>query len=220
MVALTTPGGAVAQTITGYAVGYVDGDETGLGLLGAQVRRGGLGWQPVGSLEGYVLGFPGALGEQTTLWSISPGAGIHYAAEDGAFSARGSYQFVMDEAEDAPFFAGGQSGPAATVQGQYWGATPIVEGLATYNFSSSFLWTQAQAYLPIFPVPPGSIDLGAEYVFQGDLDDEDTRAQLVGPLVRWATGTGAFVFLSGGLKNNLGPAENTWYGRAAVVVEM
>ena len=210
-----------AQTITGYAVGYVDGDETGLGLLGAQVRPGGLGLQPVGSLEAFVVGYPGPLDEQTSLWSISPGAGIHYAAENGAFSARGGYQFVLDDdTEDSPFFAGGESGPFATVQGQYWGITPIVEGLATYNFVSSFLWTQAQAYVPLFPVPPGSIDVGAEYVFQGDLDDDDSHAQLIGPLVRWATGTGAFVFLSGGWKNNLGPADNTWYGRATVVVEV
>lgn len=206
--------------ITGFAVGYADGDETGLGLLGFQVRPGGFGLQPVGSLEGFVLGFPGPLGERTTVWSVSPGVGLHYAGQDGAFGARASYQFVLDGAQDAPFFAGGESGPAATVQGQYWGAGPVVEGLATYNFTSRFLWTQAQAYVPVFAVPPGSIDLGAEYVFQGDLDDENTRAQLIGPLVRWATGTGSWVFLSGGLKNNLGPADNTWYGRAAVVVEM
>lgn len=217
----SAPEALESQTITGYAVGYVDGDETGLGLLGAQVRPGGFGLQPVGSLEAFVLGYPGPLDEQTSLWSISPGAGIHYAAPNGAFSARGGYQFVLDEEiEDAPFFAGGESGPFVTVQGQYWGMTPIVEALANYNFTSSFLWTQAQAYLPVFPVPPGSIDLGAEYIFQGDLDDDDSRAQLFGPLVRWATGTGAFVFVSGGMKNNLGPADNTWYGRATVVVEV
>lgn len=206
--------------ITGYAVGYVDGDETGVGVLGAQVRPGGFGLQPVGSIEGLVVGYPDAFGAQTSLWAISPGAGIHYAALDGAFSARGGYQFIFDEDVGSPFFAGGESGPFVTLQGQYWGITPIVEGLVNYNFTSSFLWSQAQAYVPIFPVPPGSIDLGAEFVYQGDLDDEDTHAQLIGPLVRWATGSGAFVFFSGGLKNNLGPADNTWYGRATVVVEL
>ena len=216
---LTAASPAEAQVITGYAVGYADGDETGLGLLGAQIRRGGFGWQPVGTLEGFVVGFPNALGEQTSIWSVSPGAGVHYAAPTGAFSLRGFYQFVTDEDAESPFFAGGESGPGVTVQGQYWGAVPIVEGLATYNFTSSFLWSQAQAYLPVFPVPPGSIDVGAEAIYQGDLDDDDTRALLIGPLVRWATGTGAFVFLSGGLKNNLGPADNTWYGRATAVIE-
>ena len=54
---------------------------------------------------------------------------------------------------------------------------------------------------------------------QADLDDDDTRIQLIGPLARWATGTGAFLMLSGGWKNNLGPADDTWYGRATAVVE-
>lgn len=209
-----------AQTITTYAVGYADGDETGLGLLGAQVRPGGLGWQPLGSLEGYILGYPDGNGGTTNVVSITPAAGVHYAGEGGAFSARGGYQLVTDEDSTTTFFGGGESGPVATVQGQYWAMTPMVEGLATYNFSSRFLWTQAQAYLPVVPLSRGgSLDLGAEYVFQGDMDNDDTRAQLIGPLARWATGTGAWITASGGLKNNLGPADNTWYGRVAAVIE-
>lgn len=205
-----------AQQITTYLVGYTDGDETTLGLLGAQIRPGGLGWQPVGSLEGYVLGYPQGDG-RATLWSVSPGAGVQYAGVNGAFTARGSYQFVTDEDSEASFFGGGESGPAATVQAQYWGSRPAVEALATHNFGSSFLYTQVQAYLPVIAAPPGSVDLGAEYSWQGDFDDDTTRAQLFGPLIRWASGTGVFAGLSGGIKNNLGPADNTWYGRATLV---
>lgn len=216
---LAAPPELEAQEVTTYVVGYADGDETTLGLLGALVRPGGLGWQPVGSLEGYILGFP--QGEETaTLWSISPGVGVQYAATNGAFTARGSYQFVGgddEQGDGGDFFGGGESGPAATLQAQYWGSRPAVEALATHNFGSNFLYTQLQAYLPIIAAPPGSIDLGAEYSFQGDFDDDDTRAQMFGPLIRWASGTGIFTSLSGGLKNNLGPADNTWYGRVAVV---
>ena len=214
---------AQAQTITSYAVGYVDGDETGLGLLGVQVRPGGFGWQPIGSLEGFVLGYPSGVGdEQTSLWSISPGAGVMYAGQNGAVSARGSYQLIggtEDEEATNPFFSGGESGPAVTLQGLYWGSRPAVEGLVNYNLTSSYVYSQLQAHLPIVRVDPGSIDVGAEYVYQADLDDEDTRVQLIGPLVRWATGTGAFVILGGGWKNNLGPADDTWYGRATAVLE-
>lgn len=209
-----------AQTIISYAVGYADGDETGLGLLGAQIRPGGLGWQPVGSLEGYILGYPDGAGGTTNVVSITPGAGIHFAGEGGAFSARAGYQVVTDEDSTTTFFGGGESGPVGTVQGQYWGMSPMVEGLATYNFTSRFLWSQAQAYLPVIRLDNGgSIDFGGEYVFQGDMDDSDTNAQLLGPLARWATGSGAWITASGGLKNNLGPPDNTWYGRLTAVVE-
>lgn len=210
---------ADAQVLTTYAVGYADGDETGLGLLGAQIRPGGNGLQPIGSLEGYVLGYPDGLGGETTVFSVTPGVGAYYLTDGGALSARAGYQFVSDEEPGASFFSGGESGVTGTLQAQYWGSIPMVEGLANYNFSSSFLWSQAQAFLPVVQLNPGSIDIGAEYVFQGDLDDDDTRAQLIGPLARWATGAGSWIFLSGGLKNNLGPADNTWYGRATAVVE-
>lgn len=219
---------ARGQEVTAYGVGAVDGYDTGLALVGASVRPGGYGIQPVASLQTYYLQYDAGTTD-ATIWSIGPAVGVEYRAPGGSLGAKVGYNFQMrDEGvdpDDVPVFTGeaGGGGVTTSVSAQYWGGgAPELQGIASYGWRSDYLWSQAQATVPVMRMDPGAVSLGGEVIWEGEfggsdtfLDDiapEDSRAISVGPVVKWGNGRNLTVFVSGGYKDaNFG--DPTWYGR-------
>lgn len=215
---------AAAQDATVYATGSVDGNSTGIGLLGVSVRGGGLGLQPVGVLQAYYLKYevPGATvddGVDVSLVGLQPQVGLAWYGVGGEIEGRVGYSLVSfsgDEDEDGGVVleseAGGE-GFTTSVQAQTWSTKPELLGLASYNWGSDYLYTQGQAVLPL-----GGFGVGAEAVWQQQFGDGDFeyRSTAVGPLVRFGLGPKASVTLAGGYKDD-NVRDPTWYARLTVV---
>jgi hypothetical protein len=211
---LAVPGLAQGQATTVYAVGAVDGHDTNIQLLGVSVRPEGLGLVPVGNLQVYRLGL-----ETTDIYSVNPSAGLRYTVPVGAIEGRVGYNFQEDENTDIRFFEGGNDGINSTLQAMYWGGGPELMGLANYAWEDGSLYSQAQATVAVAHLAPGEIGLGAEAVWQGDLNDSAAyRAHQFGPVLRWSSGTGLISALSGGLQES-NFSDDTWYLRLAFVYD-
>jgi hypothetical protein len=215
---LVVPSFAGAQAMSVYAVGAVDGDDTNIQLFGVSVRPAGLGLKPVGNLQVYRLGIETLTGT-TDIYSVTPSAGLRYSAPAGAVEARVGYNFQDDDGTDILFFEGGDDGINSTLQAMYWGGEPELQGLANYAWEEGSLFTQGQATVGIVQLAPGEIGLGAEAVWQGDLNDSAAyRARQFGPVLRWSSGTGLVSAFSGGWQDsNL--ADDTWYLRLVFVYD-
>lgn len=206
---LALPVTAAAQDYTVYTVGAVDGGDANLQLVGLSVRPGGYGWQPVGSLQVYRLGYPGGTGD-VTVWSVTPAVGAGYRAPVGSVEAKVGYAFQEDDQSDILFFEGGGGGLKSSLQANYWGSEPEMQGLASYGWEDNSLYSQAQATYGIANLDPGKISAGGEVAWQGDLSDPRRyRALQVGPVLRWSSGGGLISALSGGWKDS--NFDDTWY---------
>jgi hypothetical protein len=212
---------ASTQEATVYAVAGADGDETNILLAGASVRPSGLGLKPVVGLQVYRLGYDAGGTEGTaTVLAVTPSIGAEYRTTGGAVGGRVGYSF-QDRDVDAPFIggAGGRSGVVTTLQANSWAGNRELQGIASYNFGSDFLWSNAQAVLPVARASFGNVGVGAEVVWEGEMGgDEGTeyRAFEVGPVVRVANGRNLAVTLGGGLKTS-NIREDTYYARLSVV---
>lgn len=222
---------AGAQEATVYATGTVDGNSTGIGLVGASVRGGGLGLQPVGVLQAYYLRYeiPGATAaddpEEVSLVGLQPQVGLAWYGVGGALEARVGYSLVSlggeegegEDGDDAVLEGEvGGEGFTTSVQAQTWSTVPEVFGLASYNWGSSYLYTQGQAVLPL-----GGFGVGAELVWQQQMGDDDGddfeyRSTSVGPLVRFGLGAESSLTLAGGYKDD-NVRDPTWYARLTFV---
>lgn len=207
--ALALPATAAAQDYTVYAVGAVDGNDANLQLTGISVRPSGHGWKPVGSLQVYRLGYPSGTGD-VTVWSVTPAVGIGYRAPIGSVEAKVGYAFQEDEGNDILFFDAGGGGVKSSLQANYWGSEPELQGLASYGWEDNSLYSQAQATYAIANLNPGKISVGGEVAWQGDISDsEEYRALQVGPVLRWSSGEGLISALSGGMQET--NFDDTWY---------
>lgn len=221
MAAAVSPRIARAQEATVYAVAGADGDETNILLAGATVRPSGLGLKPVAGLQVYRLGYDAGGTEGTaTVLAITPSVGAEYRATGGAVGGRVGYSF-QDRDVDAPFIggAGGRSGVVTTLQANSWVGNRELQGIASYNFGSDFLWSNAQAVLPVARTGLGNVGVGAEVVWEGEMgggEGTEYRAFEVGPVVRVANGRNLAVTLGGGLKNS-NIRDETYYARLSVV---
>ncbi len=212
---------AAAQEATVYATGSVDGNETGIGLLGVSVRRGGVGLQPVGVLQAYYLQYSvagAADDDPLSLWGAQPQVGLAYYGAKGEVEGRVGYNFQTGGDDDVAVVEGeaGGEGLTTTLQAQTWSMRPELLGIASYNWGDQYLWTQAQAVVPL-----GRVGVGAEVVWQqqmggDDGDDFDYRATSVGPVVRFGLGTESALLLAGGYKDD-NVRDPTWYARFTVV---
>jgi len=219
--AVASPRTSSAQEATVYAVAGADGNDTNILLAGATVRPSGLGLQPVVGLQAYRLGYDaGGTEGNTTVLAVTPSIGAEYRTTGGAIGGRVGYSF-QDRDVDAPFIggAGGRSGVVTTLQANSWAGNRELQGIASYNFGSDFLWSNAQVVLPVARAGFGNVGVGAEVVWEGEMDGGDGteyRAFEVGPVVRVANGRNLAVTLGGGLKNsNL--RDDTYYARLSVV---
>jgi hypothetical protein len=79
------------------------------------------------------------------------------------------------------------------------------------------LWSQALATVPVTRFDGGSISLGGEVIWEGQLAEsspgvDEARAISVGPVLKWGNGRNLIVTGSGGYKDaNFG--DPTWYAR-------
>lgn len=219
--AVASPRIAGAQEATVYAVAGADGHETNIILAGATVRPSGLGLKPVAGLQVYRLGYDtGGTEGDATVFAVTPSVGAEYRAAGGAVGARVGYSFQNRDV-DAPFIggAGGRSGVVTTLQANSWAGNRELQGIASYNFGSDFLWSNAQVVLPVARTGFGNVGVGAEAVWEGEMgggDGDEYRAFEVGPVVRIANGRNLAVTLGGGLKNS-NIRDDTYYARVSVV---
>lgn len=221
---------ARGQEATVYGTGALDGYETGLALLGVSISPSGYGLQPVANLQAYFLRFDAGV-EEADVWSVGPAVGLAYRAPVGAVEARVGYNFQSGEEEDVPVFVGegGGDGVTTTLLAQYWGGTPQLEGIVNYGWGSDYLWSQAQATVPVVRLDPGAVRLGALVIWEGEFDEEedvvfengvrvpvtvgeDVRALSVGPVLEWSNGRNLTVTTSGGWKD-ASFGDSTWFAR-------
>jgi hypothetical protein len=215
-VMMAAPAAVSAQELTAYATASVDGDESNIQLVGASARPEGLGLRPVVAVQAYRLNYD-AGGESTTVWSVGPSVGGSYRMEGGQLEGRVGYNFQSEEVDSPLIGEGGGSGFTTAVQAISWASRPELQGIASYGWGSEYLWSQAQAILPVAELSPGSIGVGAEAVWQGNVGGEgDYEAWQVGPVVRWSTGHESNLLVGAGYKNS-SSRDATWYARVGFV---
>lgn len=213
---------AAAQEATVYATASVDGYDTNIALVGTSVRAGGLGLQPMASLQAYRLGYETS-GTDVTVWALTPSVGLQQRFESGSLEARVGYSFQSQSEDDvgaSPIVEGegGGSGVVTAVQGNYWGGVPELQGIASFSWESDYLWSQAQALVPVASLGRGRLSVGAEGVWQGHLGDEgDYESNQIGPILKFSTGGNSAITVGGGRKDS-NTNDPTWYARASFVV--
>jgi hypothetical protein len=213
-------GDARAQNLTVYGTAGVDGNHTNIELLGATARFGDLGWAPEVALQGYHLGFDAGV-DTRSIWAVTPSAGLSFRMPVGQVGARVGYSFQSNDSGGVPIIEGegGGSGVIVAAQGNYWGPGPELQGIATYNFGADYVWTQAQALVPLLPLPPGRLSGGAEVVWQGSTRSGGGNAIQLGPVLKFSTGHNFSVNGSAGWKHFGGSstADDTWYAHVGFV---
>jgi len=219
--ALALAGPVAAQSLTVYGTAGLDGADTNIQLLGATARFGGAGLAPEVGVQGYHLGFDAGT-ETRSVWAVTPSVGASYRLPVGQVGARVGYSFRTDDADDpTPIIEGegGQSGVMVSAQGNYWGPGPELQGIATYNFGADYVWTQAQALVPLIPLPPGRLSGGAEVVWQGSTESGGGNAIQLGPVIKFSTGHNFSVNAGGGWKHFGGSStrDDTWYAHVGFV---
>lgn len=220
VVAMALPRLAAAQELTAYATASLDGHQTSIGLIGASVRAAGLGLRPVVALQVYRLQYDagGTVGDVTVV-SVGPSAGVSYRTSGGAVEGRVGYNFQSEEDEDVlQEGEGGGGGVTTSVQALSWASRPELQGIASYNWGSEYLWSTAQALVPIRELNPGGIAVGGEVVWQGNVgaEDRDYQSWQVGPVLRWSTGRESSVIVGAGYKDS-NSRDATWYARIGLV---
>jgi hypothetical protein len=222
LVAVSLPRLGAAQELTAYATASLDGNDTNIGLIGASVRAAGLGLRPVVALQVYRLQYDagGTQGDVTVL-SVGPSAGLSYRMSGGSVEGRVGYNFQSEDDEDVPFQegeGGGGGGVTTSVQAISWASRPELQGIASYNWGSEYLWSTAQALVPVRELNPGGIAVGAEAVWQGNVgaEDADYQSWQAGPVLRWSTGRESSVTVGAGYKDS-NTRDATWYARIGLV---
>jgi hypothetical protein len=210
-----------AQDVTVYGTAGLDGNHTNIELVGGTARFGGLGLAPEVGVQGYHLGYDvGTTGNRDT-WAVVPSAGVSYRLPVGQVGARVGYSFQSNDSGGVPVLegVGGGSGVVLDAQGNYWGPGPELQGIVSYNFGPDYLWTQASATVPVLPMPPGRLSVGAEVVGEGVTSGGSGSAFSVGPLVKWSSGHNWSVSAGAGGKFYSGSAlrDNTWYAHVGMV---
>jgi hypothetical protein len=213
-------GSLAAQDVTVYGTAAVDGNHTNIELVGGSARFGGPGLAPEVGLQAYHLGYELGAGNRDT-WAVMPSVGASYRMPVGQVGARVGYSFQSNADAGTALVegAGGGSGVVVAAQGNYWGAGPELQGIVSYSVEPKYLWSQAQASVPVLPLPPGRLSLGAEVTAEGITESGGGSAISVGPLVKWSSGHNWSVNASGGGRFYGGSStrDNTWYAKVGVV---
>ena len=183
------------------------GDEVTTLLLGASLSPSGTGLKPIVGLQGMYF-----MLNDNNGWSITPSAGVVYRATSGAIQGRVGYAFT-DETDFIPFGtpdAGDDPGVSLSTQADYWdGGAYGLQGIASYNLGSEYLWTRARGTLRVLDLRRGgNIHVGPEFVYQGEMGDVGpgdeghyTGTQL-GGIVLWNSGNMLQAGFGAGVKNN------------------
>jgi hypothetical protein len=212
-----------AQDMTVYGTASADGYDTRLGLVGATVRPGGLGWAPLASLQVYGVSYESPTSDRNTVFAVVPAIGVGYRTPVGALEAKVGYSFQSDEG--VPFLegVGGRSGVVTSAQGNYWGGPVELQGITSYAWRPEYSWNQVQGSVPVWHGTAGSgtapaLNLGAQAVFEGKLAGSGSyHTWSAGPLVKYATGHHSSVSLSAGVKKRDFEDNSTWYASLGLV---
>ncbi|HET7231859.1 MAG TPA: hypothetical protein VFJ16_17740 [Longimicrobium sp.] len=212
---------AAQANLTVYATAGVDGAETHIELIGGTARFGGAGLAPEVGLQGYHLGYDAGT-ENREVWAVTPSAGLSYRMSTGQVGARVGYSFQNEDVVTPVLEGeGGGSGVVASAQGNYWGAGPELQGIVSYNFGSDYVWSQAQALVPVASMGSsgGRLSAGGEAVWQGSTDSGGGNAVQLGPVLKLSTGHNFSVNVGGGWKHFGGGStrDDTWYARIGAV---
>ena len=230
MLAVVTLGSAPAAAqwgTTWVGVAETGGDDVTVLVGGASMAPEGLGLKPVVGLQALWLDTPGG-----SSWGVTPSAGLMMRAATGAIQGRVGYSYRSD-ADDGvlPVFDGGEGGFMTSAQADYWdGGAYGLQGIASYNWGSEYLWTRARATLRVMQLDmDGSISVGPEFVYQGQMGDEATppgpySATQLGGILLWNSGNSLIGGFGAGIKNldSDFPTEDgddsTWYVKLEFVL--
>ena len=213
---------------TWVGVAETSGDDVTTLLAGASVSPEGLGLKPLIGLQGMYFIF-----DEESSWSVTPSAGLVMRAPTGSVQARVGYTF-SEETNFIPFGgpdAGDDPGLSTSAQADYWdnGAYGL-QGIASYNWGSEYLWTRARGTLRVLDLGTGgSIHVGPEFVYQGEMgeegagDDAHYKGTQLGGIVLWNSGNLLQAGFGAGVKNNdiegiAEEDESTWYVKLEFVV--
>ncbi|HEU4556569.1 MAG TPA: hypothetical protein VFS20_01925 [Longimicrobium sp.] len=222
VMAAVAAGSVGAQAnLTVYGSAGLDGEGTNIQLIGGTARFGDQGWAPEVGLQVYHLGYDQGDDDNASVFAVMPSVGASYRLPVGQVGARVGYSFQSDDDGGVPIIdgEGGGSGVVTAAQGNYWGPGPELQGIASYNWGSEYLWTNAQALVPIARVGPGTLRAGVDAVWQGHTDGGSNAIQL-GPIVKLSTGNNFSINVSGGWKHFGGDGDDrddTWYARIGAV---
>lgn len=231
-----------AQGVDIVLVGETAGDDVSLFLAEGGWHGGGLGLQPVVSLQTYVVthdvDVAGQDGDRT-IWSVNPMAGLRYQASGGFVQGKLGYAFKDDDEGDddvTPFFGGAEDGVTASGHAEWWGDGPFdAQGIVAHNFGADYLWSRLRGTLRLIDSPSGDFHAGLEGGWQGEISPDEIvdgvtrptyRAFMLGPLVKWSS-TNVIGVIGGGWKDvdtdvNDGVTpdddESTWYARVELVL--
>lgn len=216
---LLTVTGAEAQLDWGSASTVeTAGDDITLIYTQVSVQPDRRGWIPIASLSVYRLDTPGG-----GTWSGTPAVGMKYRASTGMVSGKIGYSF-QDEENVFPFFGGSGRGISTSVHAEHWGTGRFgLQGIGSYNWGSDYLWSRGRATARVADLEPGSVHLGGEAVWQGQMEDpvigEGYQATQLGPVVQFISrNDGPIVALGGGWKDDNVGTESTWYAKAELVL--
>jgi hypothetical protein len=213
---------------TWVGVAETSGDEVTTLLLGGTLSPSGLGLKPLVGLQGMYFMF-----DENNGWSITPSVGVAYRATTGSVQGRVGYSFT-DETDFVPFGgpdAGDDAGVSTSVQADYWdGGAYGLQGIASYNLGSEYLWTRARGTLRVLDMGSGgSIHVGPEFVYQGEMGDEGPgdeahyKGTQLGGILLWNSGNMLQAGFGAGIKNNdiegiPEDDESTWYVKLEFVL--
>lgn len=209
---VVAPGAAQAQ-ITWSSAGEVGGDDVNLIFTSLGWTPGWMGIRPTLGVSAYRVGTEGG-----DIYSFGPSVGLEYRASGGSLEVDVGYSFKNSDAS-SPFFGGSEDGATTGVHAEYWGdGTWGLQGIGSYNWGSEYLWSRGRVTRRVVQLDPGSLNLGAQAVWQGQTGDEPNpyRVTQYGPVVQWITGTDWILAGSAGWKN-IEDQDDTWYAGLEIV---
>ena len=214
------------NTVVGVA--ETSGDDVTTLMLGTSLSPSGLGLKPIVGVQGMYFMF-----DEEDSWNITPSAGVIMRAETGAIQGRVGYTFSEDS--DFPTFGGPNAGDdpgfGVSTQADYWdGGAYGLQGIASYNFGSEYLWTRARGTVRVLDLGTGgNIHVGPEFVYQGEMGDEGIgdpphyKGTQLGGILLWNSGNALIGGFGAGIKNNdvegiAEDDESTWYVKLEFVL--
>ena len=213
---------------TWVGVAETSGDDVTTLLAGASVSPEGLGLKPMVGLQGMYFMF-----DESSSWSVTPSVGAVMRAPTGSVQARVGYTF-SEETDFIPFGgpdAGDDPGFSTSAQADYWdGGAYGLQGIASYNWGSEYLWTRARGTLRVLELGSGgNIHVGPEFVYQGEMGEEGAgdeahyKGTQLGGMLLWNSGNMLQAGFGAGIKNNdvegiAEEDESTWYVKLEFVL--
>ena len=209
---------ASAQDLSWASAFEADGNEVYVVFTQPSLTFGTGTVRPSIMLGAYHVWTPG---EDT--WGLTPAAGLGYYTSGGLI--KGTLGWAVrddDNGNEVDVFGGSNNGLHTGIQTEFWGDGEWgLQGLASYNWGSDFLWSRARVARRIMQSSSGgSTSLGAELGWQtvaddGDLiDDNEYEATMIGPVLLFNRPSGMSWALGAGVKlTEPGPDDSTWYAK-------